>query len=163
MVAANRVETVLAHRAKLPAFYRLRPQVRKSLHVCVIALTFPGVYAQGVRGSMRHGVMPGEDSDRCRFYSKGRSSGRTFAVVSAVKVFASSGNLALPPNALPCDPLFWVNYKITIRGNKEATKPPGHIRSTSSGCPNGQDRRSSRGRLYSQARPDLPATSRKSS
>ena len=162
MVAANPVETNSQSPTRQPAF-RVHLSATASLHVRAIAPNFAAIYAKGVLRGHQARVNARLGRRQCRFYLEGRSSGRTFAVASVVKAFVSIGSRILPPNALPCDPSSWANSEITIRGNKAATKLPPHIRLISSGCQAGQGRRSSPGRLFSQALPGRPVTSPKSS
>jgi hypothetical protein len=162
MVAVNPVETNSQSSRRRPAV-RVHFSATASLHVRAIAPSFAAIYAKGVLRGHQARVNARLGRRQCRFYLEGRSSGRTFAVASAVKASVSIGSRILPPNAQPYDPSSWANSGITIRGNKAATKHPLPIRLISSDCQAGQGRRSSPGRPFSQALPGRPATSPKSS
>jgi hypothetical protein len=163
MVAANRVETNSQSPAGQPVCKSTFRWARRPLHVRAMALNFAAIYAKDVLGVHQARVNARLGRRQCRFYSEGRSSGRTFVVASAVRASVFIGSRILLPNAQPCDPSSWVNFEITIRENKAGTKPPPRIRSISSGCQAGRARRSSPGKLFLQALPGRPVISPRSS
>jgi hypothetical protein len=159
MVAANLVETSSPITSK--ACHSCGP--RESLHVRAMALPFASVYGRGVRSVQIARVKRPVRTAICRFYSDDRSFGRTFTVASAARASVSTGSRTLPLNALPYAPSSSASSATTIRGSREATKPPRHIRSISSGCLVGRDRRSFPGRRSLQALQGGPAISPTSS
>ena len=164
MVGANRVETNSPSPSRrLPFKVHVSAGCGRSSHVRAMAANFGAIYATDVLSFYGTGSSARLGRRECRFYSEDRSSGRTFAVASAVRASVFIGSRIRLPSALPCDPSSWANCEITIRGNKAETKPPPRIRSISSGCRAGPDRRSSPGKLFLQVLPGRPVTSPKSS